>query len=77
MPDSKWLILTALAMEAKAITAACPQATVRVIGIRASRFDDSMLAGATGIILAGLAGGLDPQLKAGDVVIGARADLWP
>jgi hypothetical protein len=85
MSEPKWLILTALTMEAKAITAACGQwlapeggsAAIRVIGIRGNRLNDTMLLGAKGIILAGLAGGLDPQLKAGDVVIGSADGRWP
>ncbi|MGA3066538.1 MAG: hypothetical protein ABSF29_06795 [Tepidisphaeraceae bacterium] len=85
MSDSNWLILTALAMEANAITAVCGDllqkgggsAAVRIIGIRANRLDKSDLAGFRGIILAGLAGGLHPDVKTGDVVISAPGEWWP
>jgi len=62
-------------MEAKAITAelgeamASQQVSVHVIGIRAKRLNRDLLVGSNGIILAGLAGALDPALAVGDIVV--------
>jgi len=94
MPEPKWLILTALAMEGRAITQAfgvrladgagptlLPAAGLGrlwVIGPRAARLSDEMIAGHSRIILAGLAGALDPALNIGDVIIDAADDRqWP
>jgi hypothetical protein len=78
----KWLILTALTMEAKAIgaelgwTPANESVCIRVIGIKAERLDRGGLSGFEGVILAGLGGGLDPSLGIGDVVCeGTLPDL--
>jgi adenosylhomocysteine nucleosidase len=69
----KWLVLTALSMEAKAIEAelggSLDQVGMQSIGIRAEQFKREMLDGFDGMILAGLAGALDPSLKIGDVVV--------
>ncbi len=62
-------------MEAKAITAelgemmALQQVSLRVIGIRAKNLNRDLLAGSSGIILAGLAGALDPALAVGDIIV--------
>ncbi len=76
----KWLILTALSMEAKAIAGEIGwkpgdvDVSIAVIGIRGGRFDRSGLSGFDGVILAGLAGGLDPMLRIGDVVCEGPAE---
>jgi hypothetical protein len=68
------VIYTALEMEARAIRQKLPNTELHVIGLRACRFPAS--APAVGVcILAGLAGGLDPALKVGDVVIDSTAPL--
>jgi adenosylhomocysteine nucleosidase len=67
-----WLILTALAMEAKAITAELgnnASSTIQIIGIKAGRIKPIPAGQFIGIILAGLAGGLNPDLSAGEVII--------
>jgi hypothetical protein len=70
----KWLILTALAMEEKAIAAELGvilgkwDVSVRVIGIRGGRFDRAGLDQFENVVLAGIAGALDPSLAVGDVV---------
>lgn len=81
MPQRNWLILTALAMEAQAIRRALPIGSgieVRVIGPRAMGLRNDYLKnsqqGVKGVILAGLAGGLDPTLRVGDVVIEAEGE---
>jgi len=90
MPEPKWLILTALAMEGRAITQAfgvrladgagptlLPAAGLGrlwVIGPRAARLSDEMIAGHSRIILAGLAGALDPALNIGDVIVDSADD---
>jgi adenosylhomocysteine nucleosidase len=68
--ERNWLILTALAMEAKAIAAEFGTAPhdLQIIGIRASRLDRNALAQYQKILLAGLAGALDPTLNIGDIV---------
>jgi hypothetical protein len=75
MNGRNWVVLTALAMEAKAIVAELARTPVaegiepQVIGIRARRWDSGLLKNVEGIIRAGLGGALDPDLAIGDVVI--------
>jgi len=70
-------------MEAKAITAelgeamASQQVSVHVIGIRAKRLNRDLLVGSNGIILAGLAGALDPALAVGDIVVDSESPPLP
>jgi adenosylhomocysteine nucleosidase len=71
---NKPLIFTALQMEARAIAGALAKSQrpfdLEVIGIRACRLPrDLAQRGASCIIMAGLAGALDPTLKIGDVVL--------
>jgi adenosylhomocysteine nucleosidase len=64
------IILTALKMEASAVRRALGGAVdIRVIGIRAIRMPEIDTAKFDGIILAGLAGALDPSLQIGDIVV--------
>lgn len=68
-------IFTALELERRAVADALARADlsrnadITLIGIRAVRLPRSLAAGADVVLLAGLAGGLDPALRAGDVVI--------
>jgi adenosylhomocysteine nucleosidase len=70
-------------MEAKAITAelgemmALQQVSLQVIGIRAKKLNRDLLAGSSGIILAGLAGALDPALAVGDIVVDSASSPLP
>jgi len=80
MSQRKWLILTALAMEAKAILSefrpSLPQCVnLSIIGIAGRRFDPNALRDIDGgVILAGLAGALDPALNVGEIVFEATPD---
>ncbi len=70
----KWLILTALAMEERAIAQACnlaaSSAIIQIIGIGAKHASAEMCQGITvGVILAGFAGALEPSLKIGQIVV--------
>src|SRR5208282_3301567 len=82
MNRRKWLILTALAMEAKALQSefrpGLPQdVNLRVIGIAGRRFDENFFREIDGgVILAGLAGALDPTLKVGEIVFEAIPDKF-
>jgi hypothetical protein len=76
MAERKWLILTALAMEAKAISASLGSTIthdqLHTIGIRGKHIDRERVSASAGIILAGIAGALDPRLNIGDLVLDAR-----
>jgi hypothetical protein len=80
MNRRKWLILTALAMETKAVLAefrpGLPEhVNLSTIGIAGRRLDQNILRGIDGgVILAGLAGALDPALNVGDIVFEAIPD---
>jgi len=80
MSQRKWLILTALAMEAKALQSefrpVLPEhVNLSTIGIAGRRFDKDILRNFDGgVILAGLAGALDPALAVGDIVFEATPD---
>jgi len=77
MSKHNWIILTALEMEAEALRADLEGVhgmAVEVIGPKAAGFEAEMLRGCQGVILAGLAGGLDPVLKIGDVIMDAKQD---
>jgi len=67
MRSSAIVVLTALQIEARALRGAA--ADVRIIGIRAGRLRRDMIDGCSAIVLAGLAGGLDPALRCGDLVL--------
>jgi adenosylhomocysteine nucleosidase len=74
-----WLILMALAIEERAIKAALGHTSgvvFRTIGIKAARLGSDLPDACDGIILAGLAGGLNPNLAVGDVIIDTSAN-WP
>jgi hypothetical protein len=82
MSRRKWLILTALAMEAKAVLSefrpGLPEhVNLSTIGIEGRRLDQNIFRDVDGgVILAGLAGALDPALKVGDIVFEATADRF-
>jgi len=91
--NPKWLILTALRIEAKAgagafstkfpasatqisLASAAGPAELHLIAMRATRLPaDAFRNDLQGVILAGLAGGLDPRLHPGDVVIEAPGNI--
>jgi uridine phosphorylase len=67
-------------MEAKAIAKALgPQhaQAIKVIGIRAVKMENDWFTGKDGIVLAGLAGALDPSLQVGDVIACIGNGDWP
>ena len=71
MPDPHTLILTALRQEAKAVGRALrgvSDVSIEVIGIGA-RYLPPISGALSRVILAGLAGGLDPELRTGDVIV--------
>jgi nucleoside phosphorylase len=72
----KLLILSALEMEAKALQPVAGSAGVRIIGIRAARLTGQIVRSADALILAGLAGALDPKLQIGDIIYQEFGD-WP
>jgi adenosylhomocysteine nucleosidase len=78
MAERKWLILTALAIEAKAIAAEfgplITEGQMHTLGIRAKHIDRNRVSASAGIILAGIAGALDPELNIGDTVLDARIE---
>jgi len=78
------LLLTALTLEAKAVAAAFeinppsgkrlltelrPGVSLRLIGLRGVRLQAEHLTGFDAVILAGIAGGLDPSLVVGDLIV--------
>jgi len=71
VPEPPTLILTAMRQEAKAVGRALrgvSDVSIKVIGIGARHLPP--ISGALSrIILAGLAGGLDPELRTGDVIV--------
>jgi nucleoside phosphorylase len=70
------LILTALRYEASAIAKRLGQADLRVIGPQAVGLRDvTDVAECRGVIMAGLAGALDPSLLIGDVVVDSSSNL--
>jgi purine-nucleoside phosphorylase len=71
MPKSP-LILTALSYEARALS---HLGRVQVIGIGAARMSEIDLDHTSLIVIAGLAGALDPALRVGDVVIDERSTV--
>ena len=78
IPLQKLLIMTAMQMEADAIAAIrnVPTFELAVIGPGAKRMPENLdLNNSRGVILAGIAGGLDPMLQCGDVVIDESSDL--
>ena len=78
MAARKWLILTALEMEAKAIKAEFGnEVDLRVIGIRGKRFELNGLDQYQKIVLAGLGGALDPSLEIGDIVLSTPSPGTP
>lgn len=70
-------------METRAVqralrTANRGQVEIHTIGIRAARIPSGLLSkGTTAILMAGLAGALDPSLKVGDVIVDDCANLLP
>ena len=80
MKSLNWLILTALAMERRVIAAELgeylrPDAvSLQIIGIKAARINPEMIGKSSAVILAGLAGGLNPALKIGDIIVEASAN---
>ena len=77
------LVACGLEQEAAIIRQACPKALV-VVGAGDAALLTSRLDAALGqdaikidrVISAGICGGLNPTLQAGDVVVGVNADLW-
>jgi hypothetical protein len=68
------IVLTAIRMEARAISRAVGGAAeVHAIGVGAVRVPE--IAGAGLVVMAGLAGGVDPSLRVGDVVVDERSRL--
>jgi hypothetical protein len=82
MNRRKWLILTALAMEAKAVLSefrpGLPEhVNLSTIGIAGRRLDQNIFRDIDGgVILAGLAGALDPALNVGEIVFEAIPDRF-
>jgi hypothetical protein len=72
---SDFLLLTALQFEAAAIAKRLRHVQLRVIGPRAVGLERVDATGCRGVIMAGLAGALDPTLAIGDVVVDAQWDL--
>lgn len=84
MTNPKVIILTALHNESKAVQSAIPDwkernLDFRTIGIRAVRMPDlATLAPIRCLILCGLAGGLDPSLRIGDIIVDCDNSFpWP
>jgi hypothetical protein len=77
MDPSQLLVLTAMQMEADAITAGRGSGSfdIAIIGPGASRIPNLDRNKYGAILLAGIGGGLDPSLQCGDVVIDEASDL--
>jgi adenosylhomocysteine nucleosidase len=77
----KWLTVTALEMEAEAISKVMSENLwfrIEVIGPKATKWSTRILKECAGVILAGVAGGLDPSLAVGDIVLsGSDGPPWP
>jgi hypothetical protein len=72
-----WTLLVPLEIESRAIHRICGLTPLRV-GLRAQQLRVDTIDNQKGIILAGLAGALDPSLNIGDVIIEAFGDYsWP
>jgi hypothetical protein len=72
---SDFLLLTALQYEAAAIAKRLGHVQLRVIGPRAVGLERMNATGCRGVIMAGLAGALDPALAIGDVIVDAESDV--
>jgi hypothetical protein len=81
MDAGRIIIFTAVPMETRAVQRALAGMNgmqVYPIGIRAKRMPSEPLAkNATALVMAGLAGALDPSLKVGDVIVEDRDNLLP
>jgi adenosylhomocysteine nucleosidase len=72
-----WTVFAALGMESRAIQRHSRIHT-SIIGPAAIRLTKEMIGESSGVILAGIAGALDPNLKIGDVLIETSGDYpWP
>ncbi len=83
------LILTAMELEGRAVAGALgltvagagiwrgDQMELRTVGIRACRLEGAWIEGAKVVIMAGVAGGLDPSLRIGDVVVDGELEFTP
>jgi uridine phosphorylase len=60
-----------------AVTAELGEIPLQVIGIGATKLNRSLLERSDGIVLAGLAGALDPTLAVGDIVVDSRSGEPP
>jgi adenosylhomocysteine nucleosidase len=77
----KWIVLAALEMEAEAISKVVSENLwfrIEVIGPGAKKWSPRILKECAGVILAGVAGGLDPSLQLGEVIVsGVDGPPWP
>jgi len=65
------VVCTALRIEARAVRRGWPGASVTLVGLRGKRVD-RLPTGRSPVVLLGFAGGLEPQQRAGDVVVATR-----